>query len=111
MIYRMPFILCAVLLLSLLLSSHTVAASPSDRISKGEAVEDVHQFFSTLQRVHPDLLAKVSLDDYIKLKQQTVDDIDKKLDKDGKISVDDLAGPKDEAIDQSGRTYCRDRSS
>lgn len=60
-------------------------------IPQAEAVADVHQFFETLQRVHPDLLAKVNVEDYTKLKQQTLDDIDKKLDKDGKISVKNLA--------------------
>lgn len=60
-------------------------------IPQAEAIEDVHQFFSTLQRVHPDLLAKVDLKKYIDLKQQTVDDVAKKLDKDGKIGVDELA--------------------
>ena len=62
-----------------------------DSIPQAEAVADVHQFFETLQRVHPDLLAKVDLKDYIKLKQQTLDVIAKKLDKDGMISVNDLA--------------------
>lgn len=61
------------------------------RISQAEAIDDVHQFFSTMQRVHPDLLAKVDFKEYIKLKQQTLDGIAKKLDKDGKISVDELA--------------------
>lgn len=61
------------------------------RISQAEATEDVRQFFSTLQRVHPDLLAKVDVKEYIKLKQQTLDGIAGKLDKDGRIGVDELA--------------------
>ena len=85
---KFAFLLC---LLSLLLPLYSMAAGTSDRIAKDEAVADVHQFFGTLQRVHPDLLAKVDVDDYIKLKQQTLDDIDKKLDQDGRISVNDLA--------------------
>jgi hypothetical protein len=63
----------------------------ADRISKADAVADIRQFFSTMQRVHPDLLAKVELADYLKLKQQTVADVSKKLGKDGKIAVSDLA--------------------
>lgn len=81
----------AALLLSLLLSSHLVAEDLYKRIPQAEAVADVQQFFSTLQRVHPDLLAKVSLEDYIKLKQQTLENVAKKLDKDGKISINNLA--------------------
>ncbi len=63
----------------------------TDSISKAEAVADVNQFFSTLQRVHPDLLSKVKVEDYIKLKRQTLGDISKHLDSKGKISVGDLA--------------------
>ena len=63
----------------------------ADRISKADALADIQQFFSTMQRVHPDLLAKVELGDYLKLKQQTAADVSKKLDKDGKIGVSDLA--------------------
>jgi hypothetical protein len=62
-----------------------------DNLSRGEAVEDVEQFFTTLQRVHPDLLAKVNLEDYRALKKQTLDDIAHKLDKDGMLTVEDLA--------------------
>ena len=81
-------LLCVLLLL---MSSYSRAENMKDRIPQAEAVADVNQFFETLQRVHIDLLAKVSLEDYITLKQQTLDDIAKKLDKDGKISVNDLA--------------------
>ena len=62
-----------------------------DRLTQAEAEADIRQFFSTLQRVHPDLLAKVTLDDYVKLKKQTVEDACKRLDADGTISVNDLA--------------------
>jgi len=62
-----------------------------DRIPQAEAVEDVRQFFSTLQRVHPDLLAKVDFKEYIKLKQQTLEGVAGKLDATGKIGVDELA--------------------
>lgn len=62
-----------------------------DRLSQAEAAEDVHQFFSTMQRVHPNLLAKMSLDQYIELKKQTMDDINKKMDSAGTIGINDLA--------------------
>lgn len=75
----------------LLMPSNSMADDPGKRITQAEAVADITQFFSTLQRVHPDLLAKVSVEDYIKLKQQTIDDVAKKLDSEGKIGVRDLA--------------------
>jgi hypothetical protein len=66
--------------------------SPSSgRLTRTEAEADVHQFFSTLQHVHPDLLAKVTLEDYIKLKKQTEQDVAKRLDGKGTISINDLA--------------------
>ena len=64
---------------------------PKDRLSITEAKSDVDQFFSTLERVHPNLLAKVNKQDYQKLKQQTLSDISARLDKDGKVKVQDLA--------------------
>ena len=85
---RLALLLCVI---SLLMLSSSCLGAESDRITKDAAVEDVQQFFSTLQRVHPDLLAKVSLNDYIKLKQQTMDGIGDKLDKDGNIRIADLA--------------------
>ena len=88
---KLMHVLGAVLLASLLPSSRSMAQEVSKRLSQAEAVADVQQFFSTAQRVHPDLLAKVSLKAYIKLKQQTLDDVAEKLDTDGKISVNDLA--------------------
>jgi hypothetical protein len=60
-------------------------------ISLSQAVEDVGQFFSTLQRVHPDLLANVNADEYIRLKRQTVDGVAGRLDKNGEIGASDLA--------------------
>ena len=88
---RFTFLSCVLLLLPLVLSSSSMAEDSSKRISQAEAVEDVQQFFSTMQRVHPDLLAKVDLKEYLNLKQQTMDEITKKLDTDGKIGVKDLA--------------------
>lgn len=85
---RLALLLCVI---SLLMLSSSCLGAESDRITKDAAVEDVQQFFSTLQRAHPDLLAKVSLEDYLKLKQQTRDGIEVKLDGEGRISVPDIA--------------------
>lgn len=59
-------------------------------ITHAEAVEDIKQLFSTLQRVHPDLLAKVSFKDYLKLRQQTLNGVVDKLNEDSEISINDL---------------------
>ena len=59
-------------------------------VTHAEAVEDIKQLFSTLQRVHPDLLAKVGLEDYLKLRQHTLDGVAEKLNEEGKISINDL---------------------
>lgn len=80
-----------IFLSSLLLPSQSTAQYISKRITQADAISDVHQFFSTLQRVHPDLLAKVDVNEYIKLKQQTLDNISKNLDSEGKIDIDILA--------------------
>lgn len=84
------FLLFALLLTSLVLTCPSMAQDPNKRLTQAEAVEDVNQLFSTLQRVHPDLLARVSLDDYLELKQQTLDGISAKLDKDGTIGIKDF---------------------
>jgi hypothetical protein len=62
-----------------------------ERLTRAEAEADVRQFFSTLQSVHPDLLAKVTLDGYIELKKQTLQDVVNRLDRSGTISINDLA--------------------
>ncbi len=83
--------LLSVSLLLSLLTCTSMARDPNKGLTQAEAVADVQQFFSTLQRVHPDLLAKVKVGDYIKLKQQTLEGVAEKLDKDGNIRIADLA--------------------
>jgi hypothetical protein len=60
-------------------------------VARTDAEEDMRQFFSTLQRVHPDLLAKVTMEDYLKLKQQTRMEVLAKADPKGQVRVVDLA--------------------
>jgi hypothetical protein len=62
-----------------------------ERISQAAALEDTTQFFKTMERVHPHLLARVSQENYDKLKQQTAATITSKLDSTGQITVEDLA--------------------
>lgn len=40
-------------------------------LSKAEALEDLAQFFATLERVHPNLLAKMTRSNYERLQQET----------------------------------------
>jgi hypothetical protein len=62
-----------------------------EHVSKAAALEDASQFFQTLKRVHPDLLARVSKDGYRKLEQQTADSIASKVDSSGEIPAPELA--------------------
>jgi hypothetical protein len=62
-------------------------------VSAPEALTDVDQFFSTLDRVHPKLLAKLSREDYTRLKKRTVEAVIGKTDARGQISLDDVAYP------------------
>jgi hypothetical protein len=62
-----------------------------ERVSQAAALEDANQFFKTLERVHPHLLARVSAEEFRKLKEQTAAGIASKLDASGQIAVDELA--------------------
>ena len=64
---------------------------PLEHVSQTAASEDVDQFFKTLERVHPKLLARATPEDYRKLKEQTAAGIAGKLDSDGQIPVEALA--------------------
>jgi hypothetical protein len=64
---------------------------PRERVPKAAALEDVNQFFTTMRRVHPNLLGKIGKENYAKLKQQTVDGIAARLDSKGEIPTEDLA--------------------
>ena len=59
-----------------------------ERVTKAAALEDVKQFFATLERVHPNLLAKMSAEDYRKLKELTAAGV---AEKGAEIGVEDLA--------------------
>lgn len=62
-----------------------------ERISRAAALEDVDQFFSTLKRVHPNLLRNRSEEDYRKLKGQTAASVRSKADSHDEIAVEELA--------------------
>ena len=62
-----------------------------EHVSKAAALKDVNQFFTTLHRVHPNLLRNVSEDGYRKLKEQTAAGVTGKVDSKGEIAVEELA--------------------
>ncbi len=62
-----------------------------ERISKSAALEDLNQFFKTLKRVHPNLLAKVTENDCHKLQEQTAAGITKSTNPNGEIPVEEFA--------------------
>jgi hypothetical protein len=61
--------------------------TPRETVSGAGAVEDVEQFFATLERVHPNLLAKMSHAEYTKLRQRTLEGLGSR----GEIAIGDLA--------------------
>ena len=64
---------------------------PRASLSLAEAVADAHQLFEDLERIHPDLLAKVSAREYLALRREVVDELGSRLDAEGRLSVEDLA--------------------
>jgi hypothetical protein len=61
-----------------------------ETVTLDEAREDVAEFFSTLERVHPNLLAKITAGDYAGLKQRTMAEIEGKADARGNIRSADM---------------------
>ncbi len=61
-----------------------------NRISMADAKADVAQFYSTLERMHPNLNARVSAAEYELLKRQTTGDV-QAMAKDGLVRIRDLA--------------------
>ena len=62
-----------------------------DRLSLEDANADVREFFLTLEKNHPHLLAKVTKKDYEDLKQRTAREVKARMGPDGKIGIEDLA--------------------
>lgn len=61
------------------------------RLPLSDAVADVEQLFASAERVHPDLLSKMTFADYSDLRKWTVDEIGRRLDAEGTIGIRDLA--------------------
>lgn len=62
-----------------------------ERISREAALRDSEDFFSSLERVHPDVSAKLGLDGYSALKKRTLDEVTERSLASGRIKVRDLA--------------------
>lgn len=62
-----------------------------ERISLKAALRDTGDFFSSLERVHPDSGAKLGRDGLLKLKTHTIDEVNAGSLASGKISVKDFA--------------------
>ncbi|MBI4902398.1 MAG: hypothetical protein HY820_02105 [Acidobacteria bacterium] len=59
-------------------------------LSSSEALQDIAQFFATLERVHPQLLAKVSKEDFARLQEDTRTAVTSKADTAGQVKSLDL---------------------
>lgn len=62
-----------------------------EHISRNAALRDVDDFFSTLERVHPDAKINIGHDAYVKLKYQTIAEVNNKSSENGSMTVRDLA--------------------
>ncbi len=61
------------------------------RISAESAEADVGQFFASLERVHPDLLARMGADEYVALQRKVAAQVRARLDAAETIAIVDLA--------------------
>ena len=64
---------------------------PPVTLTLDEAVDDVRQFFASLERVHPDLLANLASGDYPQLKAWAVNELGRRLDGEQRLTLKDLA--------------------
>jgi hypothetical protein len=65
--------------------------TPYGRLKLAEARADTQDFFATLERVHAALFARVTEQDYRRMKEQTLAGLDARADQDGRVSIEDLA--------------------
>jgi hypothetical protein len=61
------------------------------RLKLADARADARDFFATLERIHPDPFARVTEQDYRRIKEQTFVDLDVRAGKDGQVSTEELA--------------------
>jgi len=61
------------------------------RLKGADARADVGEFFATLERIHADPFARVTEQDYRRMKDQTFSGLEARMDKDGQVSTEDLA--------------------
>jgi hypothetical protein len=61
------------------------------RLKLADARADVGEFFSTLERIHADPFARVTEQDYRRMKDQTFADLEARAGKDGLVRTEDLA--------------------
>lgn len=62
-----------------------------EHISRNEALRDADEFFSTLERVHPDAEINIGHEAYVKLKYRTIAEVNDKSSANGSMTVRDLA--------------------
>jgi len=65
--------------------------TPHGRLPLADARGDLTSFFATLERIHPDPFARVTEQDYRRMKDQSSADLQSRADKDGQVSIEDLA--------------------
>ena len=67
------------------------APTTHGRLKLADARADAREFFATLERIHADPFARVTEQDYRRMKDQTYAGLDARAAKDGQVSIEDLA--------------------
>ncbi len=62
-----------------------------ENLNRKEALEDAEELFASFERIHPEITAYIGKSGYAKLKEWTVNEIEKKVEQNGKISVKELS--------------------
>jgi Peptidase family S41 len=65
--------------------------TPRGRMKLADAQADLRELFSTLERIHAALFARVAEQDYRRMKDQTLVDLQARADRNGLVAVEDLA--------------------
>jgi hypothetical protein len=65
--------------------------TPRGRLTLADARADEREFFATLERIHASLYARITEQDYRRMKEETLAAVDARAGADGRVSIEDLA--------------------
>jgi hypothetical protein len=67
------------------------AAVDRDRLTLAEATADIREFYATLDRIHPDPLARTTREAFEEARKRVYDGVAGRADRGGKVAIEDLA--------------------